>query len=29
LNLDAVLDLDYQVEPEISDTTTELMMDGR
>jgi len=29
LNLDAVLDLDYQVEPEISNTTTELMMDGR
>ena len=29
LNLDAVLDLDYQVEPQISDTTTELMMDGR
>jgi purine-binding chemotaxis protein CheW len=29
LNLDAVLDLDYQVEPEIANTTTELMMDGR
>jgi len=29
LNLDAMLDLDYQVEPQISDTTTELMMDGR
>jgi len=29
LNLDAVLDLDYQVGPQISDTTTELMMDGR
>lgn len=29
LNLDAVLDLDYQVEPQKSDTATELMMDGR
>lgn len=29
LNLDAVLDLDYEVAPQISDTTTELMMDGR
>jgi purine-binding chemotaxis protein CheW len=29
LNLDAVLDLDYEVGPQISDTTTELMMDGR
>ena len=29
LNLDAVLDLDYEVAPQVSDTTTELMMDGR
>lgn len=29
LNLDAVLDLDYQVEPQKSDTATELMIDGR
>jgi hypothetical protein len=28
LNLDAVLDLDYEVAPQISETTTELM-DGR
>ena len=29
LNLDAVLDLDYEVEPQISQVTSELMMDGR
>lgn len=29
LNLDAVLDLDYEVEPQISHANTELMMDGR
>lgn len=29
LNLDAVLDLDYEVEPQISQVTKELMMDGR
>jgi purine-binding chemotaxis protein CheW len=29
LNLEAVLDLEYEVEPQISHTTTELMMDGR
>ena len=29
LNLDAVLDLDYEVEPQVSQTTTELIMDGR
>ena len=29
LNLDAVLDLDYEVEPQISHPNTELMMDGR
>jgi purine-binding chemotaxis protein CheW len=29
LNLDAVLDLDYEVGPQISQSTTELMMDGR
>ena len=29
LNLDAVLDLDYEVEPQISQMTKDLMMDGR
>lgn len=29
LNLDAVLDLDYEVEPQISHANTDLMMDGR
>jgi purine-binding chemotaxis protein CheW len=29
LNLDAVLDLDYEVGPQTSETATELMMDGR
>jgi len=29
LNLDAVLDLEYEVGPQASETTTELMMDGR
>jgi purine-binding chemotaxis protein CheW len=29
LNLEAVLDLDYEVEPQSSQTTTRLMMDGR
>ena len=29
LNLNAVLDLDYEVGPQISQSTTELMMDGR
>jgi purine-binding chemotaxis protein CheW len=29
LNLDAVLDLDYEVGPQVSETTTEMMMDGR
>src|SRR6185503_19965292 len=29
LNLDAVLDLEYEVEPQISQTHTELMVDGR
>jgi purine-binding chemotaxis protein CheW len=29
LNLDAVLDLDYEVEPQVSQATTEMMMDGR
>ena len=29
LNLDAVLDLEYEVGPQTSETTTELMMDGR
>ena len=29
LNLEAVLDLEYEVEPQVSQTTTELTMDGR
>jgi purine-binding chemotaxis protein CheW len=29
LNLDAVLDLEYEVGPKAADTTTELMIDGR
>jgi purine-binding chemotaxis protein CheW len=29
LNLDAVLDLDYEVEPQVSQATTQMMMDGR
>ena len=29
LNLDSVLDLEYEVEPQISQTNTDLMMDGR
>jgi purine-binding chemotaxis protein CheW len=29
LNLDAVLDLEYEVGAQTSETTTELMMDGR
>jgi purine-binding chemotaxis protein CheW len=29
LNLDAVLDLEYELRPQTSETTTELMMDGR
>ena len=29
LDLDAVLDLDYEVEAEVSETTTDLTMDGR
>jgi len=29
LNLDAVLDLEYEVDPQTSETTTQVMMDGR